>query len=200
MVCYLVRHGKDDGSVRGGWSSSPLTEEGVQQVNTLVEYLDKVQISFEIKHVYSSDLERAKQTASPIAKRLHLPITLLSEFREANNGVLAGMDNERAKLLYPGLFWNTLEWEEKYPGGESPKDFYERICNAWGYYANEWARQNENILLVTHSGVMNIILSLIHGEEYSNRSKARKIPHTTLVPLTFEHGHWIEISNAKSTT
>lgn len=29
MICYLVRHGKDDDSVRGGWSKSPLSDEGI---------------------------------------------------------------------------------------------------------------------------------------------------------------------------
>lgn len=31
MICYLVRHGQDDDSVRGGWSDCTLTELGIQQ-------------------------------------------------------------------------------------------------------------------------------------------------------------------------
>lgn len=30
MICYLVRYGQDDDSVRGGWSDCPLTELGIQ--------------------------------------------------------------------------------------------------------------------------------------------------------------------------
>ena len=31
MKIYIVRHGQDDASVRGGWSISPLTEIGIKQ-------------------------------------------------------------------------------------------------------------------------------------------------------------------------
>lgn len=27
MTCYLLRHGKDDDTLRGGWSDAPLTAE-----------------------------------------------------------------------------------------------------------------------------------------------------------------------------
>ena len=61
MICYLVRHGKDDDTVRGGWSQQPLTDEGKAQADELASF---VQISgLEIKHIYSSDLLRAMQTA-----------------------------------------------------------------------------------------------------------------------------------------
>lgn len=33
MICYLVRHGQDDETVRGGWSDHPLTEAGIHQAN-----------------------------------------------------------------------------------------------------------------------------------------------------------------------
>ena len=36
MICYLVRHGKDDDTVRGGWSQQPLTDEGKVQAAELI--------------------------------------------------------------------------------------------------------------------------------------------------------------------
>ena len=42
MICYIVRHGKDDETVRGGWSRHSLVPEGVAQVRTLgAEILEK---------------------------------------------------------------------------------------------------------------------------------------------------------------
>ena len=32
MKVFFVRHGKDDGNYRGGWSSMPLLDEGKEQV------------------------------------------------------------------------------------------------------------------------------------------------------------------------
>ena len=39
MFCHLIRHGKDDDTVRGGWSNIGLTEYGVEQVHKLGEDL-----------------------------------------------------------------------------------------------------------------------------------------------------------------
>lgn len=35
MKIYIVRHGQDDDSIRGGWSNCPLIKLGVQQSNQL---------------------------------------------------------------------------------------------------------------------------------------------------------------------
>ena len=43
MYIYLIRHGKDDETVRGGWSNSPLTEEGILQVHRLADEIEKNQ-------------------------------------------------------------------------------------------------------------------------------------------------------------
>ena len=148
MICYLVRHGKDDDTLRGGWSQQPLTDEGNAQAKELASFVQRSDLR--IKHIYSSDLPRAVQTAQPVADQLHLPIMQMPEFREVNNGDLAGMKNELANRIYPGLYWNTLDWEEPYPGGESPRAFYERICTAWDAFQKMILKQNENVLLVTH--------------------------------------------------
>ena len=178
MICYLIRHGKDDDTVRGGWSQQPLTDEGKAQADELASF---VQISdLEVKHIYSSDLLRAMQTAQSVSDKLHLPIIPMQEFREVNNGDMAGMKNDLASSMYPGLYWNTLEWEQQYPGGESPKEFYERISTAWDAFQKMVLEQNENVLLVTHGGVINVILSDVNGENYSNKTSIRKIRNAEL--------------------
>lgn len=41
MILYLIRHAKDDDSIRGGWSHHSLTEEGRQQARLLAEFIKK---------------------------------------------------------------------------------------------------------------------------------------------------------------
>ena len=190
MICYLVRHGKDDGTVRGGWSQQPLTNEGKEQADELASFVQGSDLA--IKHIYSSDLLRAMQTAQSVADKLHLPIIPMQEFREVNNGDLAGMKNDLASKLYPGLYWNTLGWEQRYPGGESPKEFYERISTAWEAFQKMVLEQNENVMLVTHAGVINVILSIVNGEKYSNKTALRKIRNTELIALEYQGKVWIE--------
>ena len=75
MICYLVRHGRDDESVRGGWSGQSLTEEGVQQAKRLAEYVRENRDALDIRRLYTSDLPRARQTAEPVAQVLDMPLT-----------------------------------------------------------------------------------------------------------------------------
>lgn len=170
MTIYLVRHGADDNSKRGGWSNHPLTDEGLKQSEELARKLKDCNCCAEI--IYSSDLLRAKQTAEILAKHLNLEIEYISDFREVNNGDLAGVDNVIADKLYPNLYWRKLEWNQHYPNGESPKEFYERVKTAWDKLV---CGNHKSIILVTHGGVINVIMHLINGVEYSNKNNAYKI-------------------------
>ena len=190
MICCLVRHGKDDDTVRGGWSQQPLTDEGEVQAAELADFEQKSGPG--IQQVYSSDLLRAMQTAQIVADSLRLPIVPKPEFREVNNGNLAGIKNELAAEQYPGLYWNTLAWEQQYPGGESPKEFYERIRCAWDVLQKDILERNENVMLVTHGGVMHVILSIVKGEIYSNQASPRKIRNAELIALKYQSGKWTE--------
>lgn len=176
MKIYIVRHGQDDDSVRGGWSDCPLIDLGVQQSNKLADELLKNKDKYNIGKIYSSDIVRARQTADIIATKLNLPVELSPEFREVNNGLLAGLDNHIAEEKYPNLYWRKLDWEEHYPNGESPKEFYERISIALRNLLNSLVDYDKNVLLVTHGGVINIIKCVTNGVEYSNKYKYQSVP------------------------
>ena len=82
------------------------------------------------------------------------------------------MDNGLANELYPNLYWRKLAWEQHYPNGESPKEFYERVKAAWEKLINS---NHKSIILVTHGGVINVIMHLVNGVEYSNKNNTYKI-------------------------
>lgn len=101
--------------------------------------------------------------------RNYLNITFLKEFRETNNGDLAGMLKEKAKAEYPELYWSALNWEQPYPNGESPRQFYERVKTAWITFKKAAEDLNGNTLLVTHGGVIDVILCCENGKIYTNK-------------------------------
>ena len=188
MICYLVRHGKDDETVRGGWSDHPLTMDGIRQSEALAERMSGLAIGT----VYSSDLPRAMQTARILARKHSLPVVPLTQFREVNNGSLAGMKNSLALEQYPGLFWNQLDWDRCYPNGESPKQFYARIKTAWEAFSEEILSGNRDVVLVTHGGVIQIIRTILENRQYSNRGKYKKVSHTEVITLSCRDGVWKE--------
>lgn len=71
-------------------------------------------------------------------------------------------------------------------------DFYERVSTAWDAFQKMVLEQNENVLLVTHSGVINVILSIVNGEKYSNKTSMRKIRNTELITLEYQGTGWKE--------
>ena len=182
MICYLIRHGKDDDSVRGGWSQSPLTDEGILQTKRLSEkILSDDQIN--IGKIYTSDLPRARQTTEILSEALSIPFTEAPEFRETDNGVLAGMDNMIAEKQFPGLYWSMLDWDEPYPGGESPRQFYNRISKAWTYFKKKAQKSDCDIALVTHGGVINVIQCIENGITYSNKANPFPIGNAEMIKI-----------------
>lgn len=182
MTIYLVRHGKDDDAFRGGWSDHGLLPIGVKQVYALAKEIAAANI--DIDCIYSSDIQRAAETAEILSDRLGCPIEYIPELREVDNGVLAGMENSLADELYPGLYWSTLDYDECYPNGESPEMFFGRIKAAWlGLKNRRMERAAKDALLVTHGGVMEAILCMENHIPFSNKTKRFSTPNAKLLPI-----------------
>lgn len=96
-MIYLLRHGADDGTRLGGWSDASLSPLGIEQVQKACETI--AEGNFNICRICSSDLPRAQETAEIIAKKLGLTVELRKDFREVNNGDLAGI-----KIFFYALF------------------------------------------------------------------------------------------------
>ena len=168
-----MRHGEDDDARLGGWSNAGLSSIGIEQAKLAREEI--IRAGYKITHIFSSDLERAKETAEIVAEGLNLKVAYVKEFRETNNGDLAGMTKEQACKEYPGLYWSSLEWGQQYPNGESPKSFYERVKSAWERFKKDTANVDGDVLLVTHSGVIDVILCLENGLNYTNKHTTFRI-------------------------
>lgn len=165
MRIIFMRHGENPAGYRGGWSSFQLTEKGMNQVELAA--IDLIKLDFNI--ILSSDLVRAKQTAEIVAKTCQKEIIYDPSLREINNGILAGMSNEDAKKQYPGLYFSTLRFDERYPNGESPLEFYERMKQAY----MKILPLNQNVLVVTHSGVINAMYCIVLSITSNIRIKSK---------------------------
>lgn len=176
-MIYLMRHGADPSERYGGWSTYGLTEKGKAQVHNAKEDLRNKGIT----QIYSSDLARAKETAEIVAGELSLKIIYLPQFRESNNGLLAGMLKTEAVKKYPGIYWSALGWNEPWPEGESPEQFFHRIRSAWYQFKTQVG--SDHVLLVSHGGVMNVILCLENGIPYTNKETKFQIKDAEIVKI-----------------
>lgn len=199
MAIYLVRHGQDEEGYRGGWSQRGLIDEGIRQAEKLGKYLNEHKDDFNIHRIVCSDLQRAYQTASILADKLSLPFHSSEDWREMNNGLLAGIPNSLAEEKFPGLYFSSLRMDERYPGGESPRENFARIKETFTRLCQDQLETNdhENILVVTHGGVINIIYHLIKDLAWSNKNPFFPAANTGLHRVEFRDGRWeLTLENA----
>ena len=180
MKILFVRHGKDDDRYRGGWSQMDLTNEGKIQAAKLAEFISDRKHNFDVSKIVASDLPRTASTAYAISQKMRIPVVLEEKLREMNNGELAGMRNEEALIKYPGLFFNTLDMDERYPGGESPLEFFYRIKGWFLSFLSIYDKLEGNVVVVTHSGVINIIYHIVNQIQWSNKSKPFPVSNCSL--------------------
>ena len=191
MMIYLIRHGQDDPNRLGGWSEYPLTDIGIAQVEAAADFLS----TKGIQEIYSSDIIRAKQTAEIIAEKLNLQVEYTPEFRESNNGDMAGITHEEAEERFPGIWWSNLDWDQHWPNGESPHQFYERIIKAW--LNLKVYTKGKTALLVTHGGVMNLIMCYENNIPYTNKKNEYQLEETEVV--LYDEDNIRRMNNIKST-
>jgi phosphoglycerate mutase len=198
MKIFLIRHGEDDERYKGGWNRLPLISRGKRQVSKLANYLEKRQKDFKIEKIISSDIVRTRQTAKIINNKLHLPIEYTRKLREMNNGVLAGMKVKDAIKQYPGVYFRALKMNERYPGGESPIEFRERVIKSFNELVEE-NKEHETIAFVTHNGVINVICSHITGKIWTNRVRNFKADYASLTIINItEDSKEVELTNFKA--
>lgn len=185
MNIYFIRHGDDDERYRGGWSQLPLIDIGIEKAKKLGIYLKENMDKYNFEKIISSDLKRTKMTTELINEALNLPVEYDKRIRENNNGELAGMLNEEAIEKYPNCFFGSLEYDEPFPGGESPKEFFERVKKA----LHELIEENsdiQNLMVVTHAGVIAIIYHIVNDIKWTNKKKDVKIGKTSISKLVVD--------------
>lgn len=168
-MIYLVRHGLDDERFIGGWSNIGLIEEGIKQVEDTIKFLKKDKIEFE--KIFSSDIERAIETAQMIQKEFNVPLHLDLRLREQNKGDFNGMLETKAKEENVNFFQNITK-DTVYPNGESLVDFNNRIRLNLPYFL-----EKDKSLIVTHRGVINALYYQLENKEVGIDKKQFGVTH-----------------------
>jgi len=150
----LIRHGETEWNRSGryqGHADSPLTPRGLAQARAAAEAL--VKESFDA--FYSSDLGRARRTATIIADRLGKRFLTDHRLREQHYGLMQGHDRDGARDRDPGFFVSLDRGDADYVprGGESRRQRHERAVSALADIAGRHSGQR--ILVVTHGGVVD---------------------------------------------
>jgi broad specificity phosphatase PhoE len=149
----LVRHGVTDHNINRqftGQSDIPLTELGKHQARAVGTYLAREQLDV----IFSSDLQRARDTAREIALHHNLPVLEDPDLREIHMGEWEGLTVEeiRARDQEGWTYVRSDPVHHAPPGGESFIQLQERAARALQRCQEQYTGQT--VLWTTHGGLI----------------------------------------------
>ena len=181
----LLRHGQSEANERkifsGQWDF-PLTELGVLQAELAAKYLVKNE---KIDVIYSSDLQRAYNTALPVSRALGLPIIKDRELREFDLGRWTKLTREQVQQEYFES-WNQEFSVRHYPGGEYAPDAFERSVRAITRIAE--ANPDKCVLIAAHAGVIRSFDAFTKGYSKKELSKVPDCHNAAISIYEFNEG------------
>ena len=159
---YLVRHGLTDAvgrSIAGRLPGIHLNAAGLQQVKRLAEGLGPVSISA----IYTSPLERAVETARPLAERCGLQVRTAVELNEIDFGQWTGCDLDALQEDPHWMQFNSLRSCTRAPGGETMLEVQARIITFLVRLASDQGEQSGSTVLVSHGDVIKAAVMYVLG-------------------------------------
>lgn len=198
---WLIRHGETDWNAVQriqGRTDIPLNATGEQQAQCVAEYFSQ----HTIHAVYSSDLSRAIQTASPLANRLGIEVRQNAAFAERDFGIFQGLTSDEIAKAHPTDYdrWQSREPAFAPAGGESLSRFQARVEAAIKGLVQR--HSGESIAVVTHGGFLDMVYRL--GFDLPmERARDWKIPNAgiqeiLLAPAKIEVLSWAVVAHLDS--
>jgi broad specificity phosphatase PhoE len=182
MRAIVVRHYKTllNASDRIlGWGDAPRADGWRADVNYVENRLREESIHFDA--IYSSGLERARQTAMFYARRNRIHIVHDShQLNEVNYGLLYGKSKKWVATHIPE---HKKDPDFVYPEGESFRQMKHRSVRF--LISLTESHPGQTLLFVVHAGVIRGLISHFLGLEYAENLK-RKISHRYIGQLEFE--------------
>jgi len=164
LELVLIRHGETEGNLRPtalGATDLSLNERGRRQAQTLARV-------FALERpdaIYTSPLNRARETAEIINQKHGLSLELLPDLRERNFGIWENLPVEEIRSRYEAEYaaWEQDLADYVIPEGESAREVYERNTRAIDAITKN--HPEGRVLVVTHLGCIRNILAHLLGME-----------------------------------
>jgi len=177
MSLFFIRHGESEANINkyfAGQKDVPLTDFGIQQAEKEAQRLAEHGESFDM--IISSELSRAYDTATPIAKAINYPIASISKMK---------LLNERGGGKYEGesleTFFALSEQEQVSGGAESFKQLGERATALLEFVDVNYP--DKKVLLVSHATFGEMLQAIIKFDDYTKILDGEKIPNAVTIQL-----------------
>jgi len=162
-LLLLIRHGENEyvktGKMAGRLPGVHLNERGQNQARALGEALKDVPL----KAIYSSPLERAMETAAPIASTRKLQIIQELNLMDADIGKWQG---KSWKVLSLTKVWKIVQQSPsrfRFPDGESFPEIQTRISNVLEVIIKKHNKPQDIVAVVFHADPIKLAVSHFLG-------------------------------------
>ena len=159
---YLIRHGQTDFSRENRFCGSidpPLNDVGLRMADCFgTAYADR---SWDA--IYVSPLQRARQTAAALARRVDVEPIVDDGLREISYGEWEGLRHEEAKERYPEAYayWAADTASRSVPGGETAFQVAARAALVLERVKRDHA--DGRVFLVSHKATIRIVVCALLG-------------------------------------
>ncbi len=142
-----------------------LTELGIRQARCIAQRLAG-EIAGKTYRIYSSDLQRTRQTAEILFGYLHSEPVYDAALREFDLGEAVGQSKDWAREHVRCPVWpDTIDRAESvdgrpFGGAESVRDVWERLLP---FYRKILQSDTENFILVSHDGTLSVFFAMWLG-------------------------------------
>jgi probable phosphoglycerate mutase len=157
---YLIRHGENDlvgQAIAGRAPGIRLNALGRRQAEVLAGHL----AHFPIHQVLTSPLERARETAEPLARRLGLPLQVCAGLIEVDFGDWTGKPIAELDRMELWKKWNSLRSAGWVPNGESMLQVQARLVAEVERLRR--LHPDQQIVLVTHGDPIRALITYYLG-------------------------------------
>lgn len=156
---YLVRHGHTDyvskDKLPGRLPGIHLTERGQAQADRVAARLRSVQL----KAVYCSPLDRARETAKPIAEASELPVSIRPGLDELDVGKWQGLSLKAARRR---KLWASIQFAPstaRFPEGESFIEAQARIVAEIEHLRELYTGKQDAFVCVSHADPIKLVVA-----------------------------------------
>ena len=189
MKLVLVRHAQTAANAEGrlqGRADFDLSQEGLEQSALLRDRLFKE--SYEPTHFYVSPLKRTLQTAEIIGESWVVKPKHWKDLMEYDVGIVSGLTWDEIAFSHPEIDIDLEKTRqlEGVEGAESLLDRRKRATRVIEHIFNK-QEQADSILLVSHGGFMQHMISVLMGSTYT---WGIQIGNTAIFEFSIDKQRW----------
>lgn len=183
-LLLLVRHGHTDaaGKRLTGWAPGVhLNERGREEADGLVARLEDVPIDA----IYSSPLERCRETAAPLARARRLSVLIRRGLIETGYGDWTGRTISQLRRT---KLWSTVERTPsavRFPGGESLLEVQARAVEELSRIAAD--HPTGTVVVVSHADPIRLFIAHVGGAHVDHLHRL-VVDTASVTAVSLDHG------------